>query len=201
MVEMGDWLCRNQVKLGHLSYLGASREIWFKFEMASLFMDKWERVFNASWNSYHLWCEAEMVDLAIAPEKESNGEVVWNKGGIMEFKTETIELRGERKVDKAAIGRLVQNVENDYEKRRGDKEFKPSEYAAITFTDHPLVDGIEDISEEVVELMEESLAELKDTMAKKDFHLPRKSTKPPFVRSSFRGEKYGFYSCGFWLKK
>ena len=54
IIELGDWLANNSVKLGHISYIGASKELWFKFDIASLIIDKWERLLKVSWSNYHM---------------------------------------------------------------------------------------------------------------------------------------------------
>ena len=207
LIEIGDWLARNQIKLGHLSHIQASKERWFQFEVASLILDKWERVVKVPYKDYYVYIERQSqlkkkdyIDLVIAPEiddKKKNYPINWDESGIIEFKTFGYYLKpkGSPRVN------ISTSVENDFKKRKGIK-FK--DMIAITLCNHN-VDEDEWIDhqdhQEVIAKIETDLKGIVEDMNEAGYLLPPNIHTIPYTKASYRGILFGFYSCAVWIKK
>lgn len=202
LTEMEDWLSMNQIKLGHFSYIKASRERWFQFEIASLILKNWERILRVPWNKYHVWVETEKVDLVIAPETDKNksrSSIDWKRGGIIEVKTGSFQLAEEGALKLGPVKQFIKKIKEDFTKRKKVFDFK--EMIAVTLCHHPIDDKFKDREfSELIKYIEDNLQQLVDIMRSADYELPNKSGRIPYIRSSFRGVSYGFYSCGVWIQ-
>ena len=203
IIELGDWLANNSVKLGHISYIGASKELWFKFDIASLIIDKWERLLNVSWINYHIWNEVQFpskkknfIDMVIAPEIENNDKsfsINWKESGIIEFKTIGYPIT-KKKIQKPKIANIINS---DFDKRK-NLNFK--EMIAITLCNHYFDEKEFQKEEDIIEVLNQNFCEIIEVMKKNGLRLPNNSNTLPYSKSSFRGENHGYHSCGVWIK-
>ena len=200
LTEIRDYLSINSVKLGQLSYLQAARERWFQFEMASLIMDRWERLLNKPFKSWHLYAEVKPpnetspIDLVVAPEKDD--EIQWTEAGIIELKQVNFSLYdSEKKPEKKFID-IKRQIESDFKKR----EHLSCEMITIVLAHHPVSDEQEK-NPNIHNIMESNLKDFRDYMKGENYCLPKNSLTIPSVYSLYRGENYGFYSCGIWQNK
>ena len=204
-----DWLSSNAGKLGCLSWIGASRERWFQFELGTMFLDKWEYLIYKPWNDWDLWIEAaqpgkrnQYIDITIAPTADENNEepsIKWRLAGIIEIKTHKYELKKNQKF----IG-ILNSIKGDFQKR---KELQPSEMLGISLIHHTLPDSLDTEyqktgnDQQIRELLNDNLASLKSLMKKNRFRIPQKVKSIPSVWSVYRGARYGFFSCAVWIQE
>lgn len=122
LTELKDYLSAYSVKLGQLSYLGAGRERWFQFEVAQLIMEKWERIINKPWESWHLYAEVKAdgekspIDLVVAPEKKEG--IQWDNAGIIELKQVWFPVYEPGNIPKKRFTCIKRQIECYYEKRQ-----------------------------------------------------------------------------------
>jgi hypothetical protein len=204
LIEIGDWLASNQIKLGHFSHVQASKEHWFQFEIASLILGKWERVLKVPFADYNIYIERQSplkkkdyIDLVIAPEsddKEKNYPPNWDKSGIIEFKTFGYHLKPKspQRVN------MLNSVKNDFEKR---KDIPCRDMIAITLCNHNVDEDEWTSHQKMIQKIELDLKGIIEDMNQGGYQLPRNKKSMPYTKSSFKEILFGFYSCGVWIKK